>query len=190
VKNLNARLREGTILVSAPLRAERSWIDGHLPDLARTLLRRERNRDLGRDGTALEVARRVAARFEAPPPVERVAFEAGRTSVWGTYDPRTGEIRLSAALRHLPPAVLESVLAHELCHTRWRTHGRRFRALLRSVDGRAEWSRGFLDGALWFARHGGGIPSTDLGPLRGEEDRAAAGDAPFPPAGDGGTIAP
>jgi hypothetical protein len=178
VRNLNARLKDGAVHVSAPLRAERAWIDASIPDLARTLLRRERRRTVNEDGLALSVARRVAARFEEPHPVERVEFEAGRTSVWGTWHGATRTVRLSAVLRHMPPAVLEGVVAHELCHARWRTHGPRFQALLRRIDPRADWAKGFLDGAAWMARNGGRIPATDLGPLAAEPE--PPGDPPPP----------
>ncbi len=165
VRNLNARLDGDGIRVSAPLHADRRWIEESIPDLARKLIRRARRRKVGSDGLALEVARRVAARFEHPPAVDSVEFEARRTSVWGTYDPGTRRIRLSASLRHMPVEILEGVVAHELCHAVWRTHGPRFEALLRRVHPDAERARGFLDGAAWFARHGKGIPETDLGPL-------------------------
>src|SRR5690349_15825016 len=165
VKNLNARIRNGTMYVSAPVRADRAWIDGAIPDLARTLLRRERRQAVNEDGLALAVARRVAARFDVPPSVDAVEFEAGRTSVWGTWHGGRRSMRLAAVLRHMPPRVLEGVVAHELCHATWRTHGPRFRALLHRVDPDADWARGFLDGARWFAQHGARIPGTDLGPL-------------------------
>jgi hypothetical protein len=179
VKHLGARLRGGTLLVSAPLRAPREWIDGSLPDLARRLLHRGRRRDLNRDGAALAAARRVAARFPEPPAVERVEFVPGRPSLWGSYHPASGSIRLSAALLHMPARVLEGVVAHELCHVRWRTHGPRFRALLHRVDPHADWVRGFLDGALWHANSGEALPGTDRGPLcTGPE---AADSPPTPP---------
>lgn len=168
VKNLNARLRGGTVFVSAPVRADRAWIESSIPDLARVLLRRERGREVNSDGLALAVARRVAARFENPPSVDAVAFEASRTSVWGTWHGADRTMRLAAVLRLMPPKVLEGVVAHELCHATWRTHGPRFQALLRRVDPDADWARGFLDGAQWFARNAGRIPATDLGPLRPE----------------------
>ncbi len=168
VKNLNARLRGGTVLVSAPFRADRGWIEESIPVLAKVLVRRERGREVNSDGLALAVARRVAARFEAPPAVEAVEFEAGRTSVWGTWHGADRTMRLAAVLRLMPPKVLEGVVAHELCHATWRTHGPRFRALLRRVDPDADWARGFLDGAQWHARNAGRIPPTDLGPLTPE----------------------
>ena len=171
VKHLSARLRGGRILVSAPLRAPRPWIDESLPVLARRLLRSGRKRDLNRDGAALAAARRVAARFPEPPAVRTVEFVPGRPSLWGSWHPASGTVRLSAALLHMPPRVLESVVAHELCHVRWRSHGERFRSLLRRVDPHADWSRGFLDGATWLARTGELLPESDRGPLETAPDQ-------------------
>ncbi len=185
VRNLNARLRDGTLHVSAPLRATRAWILESIPDLARVLILRERRRDLNREGAALAVARRVAARLPDPPAVDAVEFTPRPTSCWGTYSLRTRTVRLSAALRHMPPSVLEGVVAHELCHTRYRGHGPRFRALLRRVDPDTDRVRGFLDGAQWFAREGARIPPTDRGPLLGPEPAAAPDDEPHPGAGKG-----
>lgn len=181
VKHLSARLRDGVLLVSAPLRAPREWIDRSIPELARRLLRRGRRRDLNRDGAALALARRVAARFPEPPRVDRVEWVPGRPSRWGTWHPATRTIRLSAALLHMPPPVIEGVVAHELAHARWRTHGPRFRALLRKADPRADWVEGFLDGAEWHARTGAAIPATDRGPLGSRGNPAP--DAPPPAEG-------
>ena len=178
VKHLGARLRGGTMVVSAPLHAPRPWIDETLPVLARRLLRRGRKRDLNRDGAALAAARRVASRFPEPPAVNGVEFIPGRPSLWGTYHPASGTIRLSAALLQMPERVLEGVVAHELCHIRWRTHGERFRSLLGRVDPRADWVRGFLDGATWHARNGGSLPESDRGPLESETAAAAPGTCP------------
>ena len=181
VKHLTARLAEGTLRVSAPLRAPRAWIDGNLPVLARRLLRRGRRKDLNRDGAALALARRVAARFPDPPRVDRVEWVPGRPSRWGTWHPAARTMKLSAALLHMPARVLEGVVAHELCHARWRTHGPRFQALLRRVDPHADWVEGFLRGAEWHAREGGSVPGTDRGPLGGRVgagEGEAAADAP------------
>ena len=181
VKHLSARMRGGTMFVSAPLRAPREWIDGNLPGLARRLVRRGRRRDLNRDGAALAAARRVAARFPEPPIVDRVEFLPGRPSLWGSYHPATRSIRLSASLLHMPQRVLEGVVAHELCHVRWRTHGERFRSLLRRVDPHADWVRGFLDGALWHSNAGAELPGTDRGPLC----TSSEGEVPESPGEDG-----
>jgi len=177
VKNLNARLREGRLLVSAPLKASHRWIRESLPDLARSLLKRERQKDLNRDGLALAVARRVAARFPRPVEVAAVTFTTRQHACWGTYSPTTRTVRLTAALRHMPPKVLEAVVAHELCHTVYLKHGPRFRSLLKRVFPQADYVEGFLDGAVWLAENGRGIPTVERGPLMNLEVPPASADA-------------
>jgi predicted metal-dependent hydrolase len=182
-KHLYARLRSGTLVVTAPATAPRAWVLEALPRLARTLLRRERGRDLNRDGEALALARRVAARFRRPPRVEAALFSARMETSWGTYTPGTATVRLAAVLRHAPAWVLEVVVAHELCHSFYRGHGPRFRALLRSVCPDAARADGFLDGAQWHARHGARIPPAERGPLGlGATESGAP-----PPCGEGAT---
>jgi predicted metal-dependent hydrolase len=177
-KHLYARLRGGTLVVTAPRAASVPWVLETLPRLAKTLLRRERGRDLNREGAALALARRVASRFPRPPRVEAALFTTRMTTCWGTYSSRTGTVRLAAVLRHAPAAILEAVVAHELCHSFYRGHGPRFRGLLKSVCPGIDRADGFLDGALWHARNGARVPAAERGPL------GVAGDAP-PPCGDG-----
>lgn len=167
VRNLNLRLEGERLRASVPLRASRAWVMEHLPRLAASLLQRSAKRDVRSDGRARTVARRVAARFATPPEVAAVEFTTRQTACWGTYSPRTRVIRISAALRHVPEFVLEAVVAHELCHTRYRGHGPRFRALLRSVCPDLDRAEGFLDGATWHARTGKEIPKAERGPLGG-----------------------
>lgn len=49
---------------------------------------------------------------------------------WGSCTPRTGSIRLNTSLAECPPACLEMVLIHELCHLWEPNHGRRFHMLM------------------------------------------------------------
>ncbi|NTW98060.1 MAG: M48 family peptidase, partial [Oscillochloris sp.] len=74
VKNVNARLGEGTMQVSIPLRLERAEALRIIDELARRLLRRQRAREINREVDATELARRVATRFPRPPEVESVQF--------------------------------------------------------------------------------------------------------------------
>ena len=81
-----------------------------------------------------EVARALPAvkeRFEA-----QMGVRASRWQVrimktrWGSCTPRTAAIRVNARLAAYPPACLEFVVAHELCHLMEPSHNARFHALL------------------------------------------------------------
>ncbi|MDO4798591.1 MAG: SprT family zinc-dependent metalloprotease [Coriobacteriales bacterium] len=49
---------------------------------------------------------------------------------WGSCTTRTGTIRINTALAECPPACLEMVVTHELCHLVEPSHNRRFHALM------------------------------------------------------------
>lgn len=49
---------------------------------------------------------------------------------WGSCTVRDASIRLNTALAEQPPACLEMVLVHELCHLHEANHGPRFHALM------------------------------------------------------------
>ena len=67
-------------------------------------------------GGAGTIARRVAARFVDPRGVAEVRFVTSQVARWGSDSRQTGIVRLNAALRQMPPWVLEAVVAHELAH--------------------------------------------------------------------------
>ena len=68
------------------------------------------------------------------------------TSRWGSCS-RSGALSFSWRLVLAPPAALDAVAAHELCHLQVFGHGPRFRALLASrVPDHADWRR-------WLRRH-------------------------------------
>jgi len=133
VKNINARLRGKTLLVSAPHRVSAEELDEMILQLARRLVRRSRAEVVNSDGGAERIARTVAARFPNPPEVAEVRFVTNQTARWGSYSRQTGVVRLNAALRQMPPWVLEAVVAHELAHTVHLDHSSAFWELVRSV---------------------------------------------------------
>ncbi|MGB4592731.1 MAG: SprT family zinc-dependent metalloprotease [Coriobacteriia bacterium] len=65
-------------------------------------------------------------------PVSRVAIGWQRTR-WGSCS-ATGTISLNAKLLFLPPALLHSVLVHELCHTQRLDHSAAFYAIVERHD--------------------------------------------------------
>src|SRR5919198_250422 len=74
IKNINARLRDTTLSVSAPLNIAQATLDQAIPDLARRLLRRVRARQINAEEDALGLAHRVAERFPTKPIVAQVQF--------------------------------------------------------------------------------------------------------------------
>lgn len=52
---------------------------------------------------------------------------------WGSCD-REGNICLNTELLFLHPELVEHIMLHEICHTKYMSHGPRFWGLLRRVD--------------------------------------------------------
>jgi len=169
VKNINARLHGKTLAVSAPHRVSVRELDETILELARKLVRRSRADILNSDGGAEAIARKVAARFTEPPEVAEVRFVTNQTAQWGSYSPQTGIVRLNAALRQMPPWVLEAVVAHELAHTFHLDHSPEFWELVRSVCSKTDRARAFLEGVHWLAAAWEDLPPVERSQLMGNE---------------------
>ena len=165
VKNVNARLREQTMIVSAPLEMPDSELDPIIVDLGRRLLRRVHARRVNAGEDALALARRVAARFPRPPEVAQAIFVTTQESRWGSYSAATRTIRLNAALRPMPRWVLEAVVAHELAHVTHLDHSPAFWTLLRRVCPETDRARAFLAGVSWLGHHWENLPAVERGLL-------------------------
>jgi hypothetical protein len=168
VKNINARLHGRTLSVSAPHRVSVRELNETILELARRLIRRSRADVLNSHGSAEAIACKVAARFPEPPEVAEVRFVTNQTSQWGSYSPRTGIVRLNAALRQMPPWVLEAVVAHELAHTYHLDHTPAFWKLVRSVCPKTDRARAFLEGVSWLAAAWDDIPPVERSQLSGK----------------------
>ncbi len=152
VKNVNARLTGRHLRVSAPLTISAGELERIVGELARTLLRRRRQREINRGDGLLKTARRIASRFPQAPDVREVWFSTTQRARWGSYAPAMGSIRLHAALASMPSWVLEAVIAHELAHVFHRDHSPAFWELLRAACPDADRARAFLAGVSWLAR--------------------------------------
>jgi predicted metal-dependent hydrolase len=168
VKNINARLHGSTLSVSAPFRVSRREVHEAAQELARRLLRRARAETVNADGTARELAIRVAGRFANPPEITEVKFVTTQRARWGSYSPRTGIVRLNAALKLMPAWVLEAVVAHELAHAFHLDHSPRFWELVRSVCRHTDRARAFLDGVTWLASSWETLPPVEREQLKGK----------------------
>ena len=169
VKNINARLRGKTLLVSAPHRVPARELEETILQLARRLVRRRRADVVNSDGGAEAIARKVAARFPDPPEIAEVRFVTNQRSRWGSYSARTGIVRLSAALLQMPPWVLEAVVAHELAHTFHLDHSKAFWELTRSVCPKTDRARAFLEGVSWLAASRDELPPVERSQLTGRD---------------------
>lgn len=165
VKNINARLVEDELRVSAPPWVPRSELDEAVESLARRLVRRERARRVNDGHDALELARKVARRFPNPPEITEARFSTQQHARWGSYSTRTRTIRLSAALRHMPSWVLEAVVAHELAHVIHPDHSPAFWKLVCEVCPETDRAKAFLQGVSWVAGRWGGLPPVERGQL-------------------------
>jgi predicted metal-dependent hydrolase len=165
VKNVNARLHEQTMIVSAPMQMSDAELDPIIVDLGRRLLRRVHARRVNADEDALGLARRIAARFPRPPEVAQAIFVTTQESRWGSYSAATRTIRLNAALRAMPRWVLEAVVAHELAHVAHLDHSPAFWALLRRVCPDTDRARAFLAGVSWLGHHWETLPPVERGLL-------------------------
>lgn len=161
VKNINGRLREGVLYVSAPINLPQSTLDEVIPDLARRLVRRLHARQINRAEDALALAQRVARCFPDPPRVDHVQFVTTQQARWGSYSATTRTIRLHAALRRLPRWVLEAVVAHELAHVVHLDHSPAFWELLRKVCPDTDRANAFLAGVSWLAQHWETLPPVE-----------------------------
>ena len=99
VKNVNARLRGSTLLVSAPVGMAEEGLEPAVRELARRLLRRAHAARVNGEEDALALARKVARRFPEPPPVGNALFVTTQEARWGSYSTKTKTVRLNAALR-------------------------------------------------------------------------------------------
>lgn len=167
VKNINVRLVGDELRVSAPGWVSEHELDEAITTLARRVIRRERARKINCSDDALVLARRVAKRFPGRPEIVAARFSTQQHSRWGSYSTRTRMIRLNAALRQMPPWVLEAVVAHELAHIDHPDHSAAFWELLRRVCPQTDRARAFLEGVSWVAARWDGLPPVERSLLAG-----------------------
>ena len=170
VRNVNVRLVGDELRVSAPHRVPRAELDQIVSRLARQLVRRARAEAINADDAAITLARRVAARFPTPPRVAGVRFATNQHARWGSYSPKTGLVRLNAALRLLPGWVLEAVVAHELAHVFHADHSPAFWRLLLSVCPKTDRATAFLEGVSWIAERWPELPPVERSQLSRSPD--------------------
>jgi predicted metal-dependent hydrolase len=186
-KHFYARLEGDTLVVKVPHGADRGRAREAILDLARRLLRRAVRRRAGKEVDLLALARRVAERFPVRPRVESAEFSTTQMSWWGRFHRGARRMEIAAVLRHMPPRILEAVVAHELAHDFHATHGPAFRATLRRACPDADRADAFLHGVAWLAASLDAIPPVERALLLrippGAEPPRLEGEATSPPEG-------
>ena len=144
-KTMCVEIREGRVILRAPLRATRGEIDGFLREkrqwiethLARAQALEEAKKDIPllTDAEIRSLADQAAAVLP-----RRIAYYArligvtyGRVTIrcqktrWGSCSSR-GNLNFNCLLMLTPPEVQDSVIVHELCHRRYMNHSPAFYA--------------------------------------------------------------
>ena len=144
-KTLSMQIRDGRVLIRAPLRASeaeirqfaenhRQWLEKHL--------RKAQEMEQAKAGTRKlteEEIRELMKQAKAVIP-QRVAYWAARIGVrygritircqktrWGSCSAK-GNLNFNCLLMLTPPEVLDSIIVHELCHRKEMNHSQRFYA--------------------------------------------------------------
>ena len=162
-KTLSVEIREGHLLVRAPLRVsgaeitrflqeKQGWIDKHM---ARAQAQEEAKKDIlplteqEIRSLAKEAKRLIpdrAAYFARLMGVSygRITIRCQRTR-WGSCSSK-GNLNFNCLLMLAPPEVLDSVVVHELCHRKELNHSDRFYAhVLRVFPDYWRWNRWLKD---------------------------------------------
>ena len=140
-RTISAQRRNGVIEIRLPAGMrpdeEQAWIER----MTRRLNRRRRS--VGDDDLARRARTLSERHFGGALIPESVRWADNMTTRWGSCTIDTGSIRLSSRMRAFPAWVVDYVLAHEIAHLRYRSHGPRFWALVNRYP-LAERARGYL----------------------------------------------
>jgi predicted metal-dependent hydrolase len=141
VKYLRMRAgNDGTIKVSAPLRASRvqveqfissnsAWVEEQQRKYAMKSARIEYFTEAELKIEAVKLSEYWASRSGLVP--ERIRFRRMSTR-WGVCNIASRVITINLELQYFPPECLEYVIIHELCHLRFRGHKEEFWRLVES----------------------------------------------------------
>jgi predicted metal-dependent hydrolase len=137
-KTVQAVLTDGVIKVHVPARMSDREVEDYVAELVPRLERRARSDHIDLEHRASTLAKR----FQLPMP-KSIEWAENQRRRWGSCQPSSGRIRISAQLAECPPWVLDYVIVHELTHLVHADHSPAFTALVDRYP-RAERARGYL----------------------------------------------
>lgn len=142
-KTIALQIKDGALLVRAPMRAtqaeidaliegHRAWIDKHLQKAAACRQAAEAQAPLAREeirALAERARQLIPARLRHYAPLigvtyGRVTIRCQRTK-WGSCT-AAGNLNFNCLLMLTPPEVIDSIVVHELCHRKEMNHSKRF----------------------------------------------------------------
>ncbi|GAA4911252.1 hypothetical protein GCM10025790_01960 [Nesterenkonia rhizosphaerae] len=147
-RTVTAEQVAGKLRLRVPMRLSQREVEKHARAFQKRLAARASSS--GRSDEALEQrAAELSVRYlEGAPKPASVTWSARQQRRWGSTTSTTGEIRLSARLRHMPGWVVDAVLVHELAHLIEPSHNARFKNLVARYP-RTQEADAFLAGVSW-----------------------------------------
>lgn len=151
-KTATAYWQQGTIVVVLPARLAGTARAEMVQSLVGRVLS-QRPHVRSSDEELASRARYLAGRYLHGTLPSSIRWVSNQQRRWGSCSPHSGEIRISARLRVVPPWVLDAVLVHELAHLDEASHSQRFRELVARYP-RTDDAEVFLEGfTLGLERH-------------------------------------
>ncbi|HLX89048.1 MAG TPA: M48 family metallopeptidase [Acidimicrobiales bacterium] len=140
------------IVVVLPARLPRAERGPMVEALVRRVLAQNPNRH-ATDADLLEQATVLSRQYLLGTLPRSIRWVSNQHRRWGSCSAHSGEIRVSARLRVVPPWVLDAVLVHELAHLEEPSHSARFHDLAGRYPRMAE-ADTFLEGFGLGLEHG------------------------------------
>ncbi len=136
IKNCYIRVRDGQVIVTAPLLMDKKFIDGFVLHKQLWIQKQLQRRPYDVTADADWVKVHMDAYFEKWEPFLGVHAKERRVRAmktrWGSCNICEKRVWLSSYLASYPVECLEYVIVHELCHLIERGHNKRFYTLVES----------------------------------------------------------
>lgn len=142
-KSVNARLKNGTLVIRAPAAMSEAELEPIIEKLRQRL--EQKVRPLAQTDEELEKrAQQLNKRyFNGRLKWQSIRYVTNQNTLYGSCTPSLGTIRLNHRLAEMPEWVRDYVIVHELAHLEQPNHGSRFWELVNNYP-LTERARGYL----------------------------------------------